>query len=236
MGTSLKKQFYKSDIFIRYSLLLLFLALPLSHIKAQSPIIKEYTDAISDLVGSFLDNPNHHANTIKVFSLTQDAKRNTDEIYNEILYSNHPQKNADLRLLDNIKVTLKCLDFITANIAGYSRGGIDVTDWEIAFNPMMTSLGWTWSVIHSTTDIVFYEYKKDGFKIVLAKNVRPKKEMGDYNACSFSCYTWMTYTKEYHAFIKRIVFGGDYQFVEYGDDETRYTKISKVTSKRGTDF
>ena len=72
--------------------------------------------------------------------------------------------------------------------------------------------------------------------MVLAKNIRPKKESGDYNANSFSCYTWQPVYKEYYAFTSRVVFGGNYQFVEYGDDETEYKKISKVSSKRGTDY
>lgn len=212
--------------------LFLFVFCILFSAKAQSPLVDELSNATTVLVGSFLDNPNHHSNTIKVHDLIQNLIKTTDEIY----YSNNKIVSRDLPYISNVKSILKCSDFITANIVGYSRGGIDATEWETFFNPIMSGFGWTWEVIYSTPDIVFYEYKKDSFRMVLAKNVRPKKEGGDYNANSFSCYVWIPSTKEHHAFLKRIVFGGDYQFVEYGDDETRYKKISKVTSKRGTSF
>ncbi len=204
--------------------------------RAQSQLINEMSDAITELAGSFLDNAYHHSNTIKIYELTQTFKKTVDEVYEEAFLSNHPQAKTDLPYLNNHKRILKCLDFITANIAGYSRGGIETTEWESLFHPVLSSFGWTWEIIHSTTEVVFYEYKKDNFKMVLAKNIRPAKDGGDYNANSFSCYTWQPTYKEHYAFISRVVFGGNYQFVEYGDDEINYKKISKVTSKRGTNF
>lgn len=213
-----------------------FLLVSIQSSSAQSQIINEMTNAVTDLTGSFMDNPYHHSNTIKVYNLTQQFKKTTEEIYSEALYSNHPQASSDLPYLRNMKGILTCLDFVVANIAGYSRGGIDATEWEGMSHNILPGFGWTYKVIHSTEDIVFYEYSKDSFRMVLAKNIRPKKDGGDYNADSFSCYTWQPVYKEYYAFTNRVVFGGNYQFVEYGDDETKYKKISKVSSKRGTDF
>lgn len=203
---------------------------------AQSQVVNELSNAVTELTGSFMDNPNHHSNTIKLYDLTQQFKKITDEVYSEALYSNHPQVNSDLPYLRNMKGILKCLDFIVANITGYSRGGVDATEWENIFHYILPGFGWTYKVINSTEDVVFYEYCKDNFRMVLAKNLRPKKDGGDYNACSFSCYTWQPVYKEHYAFTSRVVFGGNYQFVEYGDDETRYIKISKVSTKRGTVF
>lgn len=205
-------------------------------LSAQSQLVNEMSNAVTELTGSFMDNPYHHSNTIKLYDLTQNFRKTTDEVYSEALYSNHPQASSDLPYLRNMKSILKCLDFVVANIAGYSRGGIDAAEWEGMFHYIMPGFGWTYKVIHSTEDIVFYEYTKDNFRMVMAKNIRPKKEGGDYNACGFSCYTYIPRFKEQHAFLKRIVFGGDYQFVEYGDDETIYKKISKVSSKRGNTF
>jgi len=205
-------------------------------LSAQSQLANEMSNAVTELTGSFMDNPYHHSNTIKLYGLTQQFKKTADEVYSEALYSNHPQASSDLPYLRNMKGILKCLDFVVANIAGYSRGGIDAAEWEGMFHYIMPGFGWTYKVIHSTEDIVFYEYRKDNFRMVLAKNIRPKKDGGDYNANSFSCYTWQPVFKKHYAFTSRVVFGGNYQFVEYGDDETKYKKISKVSSKRGTDF
>ena len=74
------------------------------------------------------------------------------------------------------KCVLNCLDFITANIAGYSRGGIESTEWEQYFHPLLMEFGWTCEIIQSTSEIVFYEYSRENFKMVLAKIIRPKKD------------------------------------------------------------
>lgn len=203
-------------------------------VNAQSQLVKELSDAIITQVGSFIDHPNHHSNTVKIYDAIQDARKLVDDLYNQALVSDHPQAKVDFPYLGRTKCVLTCLDFITANIAGYSRGGIESTEWEQYFHPLLIQFGWTCEIIHTTSEIVFYEYARENFKMVLAKNIRPKKEGGDYNANSFSCYVWIPSTKEHHAFLKRVVFGGDYQFVEFGDDENRYRKISKVSSKRGT--
>ena len=224
----------KMAISLRWILASAFIILPYSIIHAQSQMIKELQDAIHIHVGSFIDNPNHHSNTVKIYDAIQEARKLVDDLYNQALVSDHPQAKVDFPYLGRTKCVLNCLDFITANIAGYSRGGIESTEWEKYFHPLLVELGWTCEVIHSTSEIVFYEYSRENFKMVLAKNIRPKKDGGDYNANSFSCYVLLPGTKEHHAFLKRVVFGGDYQFVEYGDDETRYRKISKVSSKRGT--
>ena len=55
-------------------------------INAQSQIVSQLSDAVTDLTGSFLDNPYHHSNTIKIYDLTQDFKKTTDEVYSEALF------------------------------------------------------------------------------------------------------------------------------------------------------
>ena len=136
-------------------------------LSAQSQLVNEMSNAVTELTGSFMDNPYHHSNTIKLYDLTQQFKKTADEVYSEALYSNHPQASSDLPYLRNMKGILKCLDFVVANIAGYSRGGIDAAEWEGMFHYIMPGFGWTYKVIHSTEDIVFYEYSKDNFKMVV---------------------------------------------------------------------
>lgn len=209
---------------------IVFLLITTATIKAQQRDIAELSDAVIEVTGSFMDNPYHHSNTLKIYELTNQLKDILEDLYRKV------PDGEDYYQISNMRRIVACLDFVTANIKGRSKGGIDATEWESTFHPIMTGFGWTWTIIHSTSDIVFYEYRKDNFKMVLAKNVRPKKKSGDYNANSFSCYTWEPIRKIHHEFTTRFVFGGNYQFVEYGDDETKYIKISKVTSKIGTNY
>ena len=199
---------------------------------AQSKVVTDMTNALTELVGSFLDNPYHHSNTVKVNDLTQQFKSTIDEMYRQV----PREAEADFYAIINMKKIVKCLDFITANISGYSRGGYDAAEWEATFNQIMPSFGWTWKFIHSTEDIIFFEYSKDSFKMVLAKNILPKKDYGDYNAVAFACDSWDPRLKRVTSGTRRIVFGGNYQFVTFGDDENKYDKITKVASKRGTSF
>lgn len=211
------------------------LLISIQSLTAQSQMIDDMSNAVTELAGSFMDNPYHHSNTIKLYDVTRQFKETTDELFSQAIYSNHPQAKSDLPYLTNMKVILECLDFVVANIAGYSRGGIDAVKWEGTFHDIMAGFGWTYRVIHSTDDIVFYEYCKENFRMVLAKNIRPKKDGADFNANTFSCFTWHPIYKKHQEFTSRVVFGGKYQFVEYGDDEVKYEKISKVSSKRGTE-
>lgn len=196
---------------------------------SQSQIVSEYAEAVTELTGSFLDNPYHHDNTVKINEVSVKFKKALEE-----MYSNVPlEAEMDFYRIKNMRSIIKCLDFIVANIAGYSRSGMNASEWETTFLPIMSGFGWTWKVLHSTSDIVFYEYTKGDFKMVLAKNIRPKKDEADYNACSFSCYAWQPVYKEHYVFSSRYVFGGNYRFVEYGDDITKYKTITRFSSQRG---
>ena len=206
-------------------------------LSAQSQMVSEMSDAVIEVTGSFMDNPYHHANTEKVLDITKKYLSITDELITKACLSNSPQVQSDLPYLNNMKEILKCLDFVVASIAGYSRSGIDAAKWESIFHPVIDAFGWSYKVIHSTDDIIFYEYSKDKFRLVLAKNVRPKKDFfSDGNINGIYCYTYNPYSKKEYVFHQRNVFGGYYQFVECGDDETEYRIISKVKSKRGSAF
>ena len=213
-------------------LMFVYALIPLLGMNAQSQVVRDMTNALTELTGSFLDNPYHHSNTVKVNDLTQQFKSTIEEMYRQV----PREAETDFYAILNMKKIIKSLDFITANISGYSRGGYDAAEWEATFNAIMPSFGWTWKVIHSTEDIIFFEYSKDNFKMVLAKNILPKKDYGDYNAVAFACDTWDPRLKRVTSGTRRVVFGGNYQFVTFGDDENKYNKISKVASKRGTSF
>lgn len=211
---------------------LVYLFVSVHSMHAQSQIVQDLANAVIDMTGSFMDNPNHHSNTLKISKSADEFKSIIDELYRQT----PPCVQEDLHMLSNMKRIVKCLDFVTANIAGYSRGGIDSGEIESILNPIFDSFGWTWKVIHSTEDVVIYEYCKDNFRMVLAKNKLPKKDIGDFNAVAFSCDTWDPKWKRYSSGVRRVVFGGNYQFVDYGDDENKYKPISRVVSKRGTKF
>lgn len=199
-------------------------------IDAQTQIVSQLSDAVTDLTGSFMDNPYHHSNTVKIYEHTTKFNSLIKEMLEQASYG-----STDYYLLMNMQKLLKGLEYITAGINKKYPASVDADDFE-ALNSIFNAFGWTWSVLGSTSDIILYEYQKEGFKMVLAKNVRPKLNGGDYNAVSYQCYTKSLYSKKDEMFTERVVFGGNYQIVNYGDDTVPYIKITKVVSKRGTNF
>ena len=199
----------------------------LQGMKAQSQIVMELSNGVTDLVGSFLDDPYHHDNTVNIYDLTKKAKTAVEELSRKAPYG-----SSDYYSLQNMQTILKVLEHITAGVLDRYPASVDANDFE-SLNPIFDSLGWNWKVIHSTSDIILYEYQKGLFKMVIAKNTLPKKNGGDYNAVSYNCYAWSRFTKKNEMFTGRVLFGGNCQFVECCDDKTKYTKITKVSSKRG---
>ncbi len=196
-------------------------------VNGQSQIVSEFSEAVTDLTGSFMDNPYHHDNTVKVNEFATKFKSNTKELIDLAPYG-----STDFSMLLNIQKILNSLEHITDGVLQRYPGGVSARDFEF-FGTVFDAFGWTKSVISSTQDLILYEYRKDNFKMVLAKNLRPKLEGGDYNAVSYQCYSKDVFTKKDEIFTGRCVFGGDYQFVLCCDDKTKYTKITKVTSQRG---
>lgn len=199
-------------------------------INAQSQIVSQLSNAVTDLTGSFMDNPYHHSNTIKIYEHTTKFNSLIKEMLEQAPYG-----STDYYQLKNMQKILKGLEHITAGVNDKYPDSVDAEDFE-ALNSIFNAFGWTWSVLSSTSDIILYEYQKEGFKMVLARNVRPKLNGGDYNAVSYRCYANSRYTNKDEMFTGRVLFGGNYQFVKCGDDTVPYVKITKVTSKRGMNF
>ena len=172
-----------------------------------------------------MDNPGHHANSVKLFEISTKFDKVIDDMIRET-----PLGSDFYRLL-NMQKMIKSLEDITAGITGRYPPGIKSVDFEI-MDQLFDGFKWKRTLIFTTEDILFYEYKKDDFVMVLAKNIRPRKDDGDYNATHYNCYTWEPTYKEYYSFIGRVVYGDYYQFVECGDDEIEYKKILKVSSTR----
>jgi len=198
---------------------------------AQSRLVTDLTNAVGDLVGSFLNNPYNHSNTQKVYDYTVKLKGVLDDLYRQVPIEAQQDYNSIVKL----KRLQRCLEHITAGILGRSPASVSASDME-DFNSLFYSFGWKREIIKYTDDIVLYEYSKDAFKMVLAKNTLPKKEYGDYNPVAYQCYEWSPIQKKHSAFMGRVLFGGNYQFVLCGDNVVKYKKITKVSSKRGTNF
>lgn len=212
-----------------FPLLFCLCIVAITRANAQLQDVNSMADAFPDFMMSFIDNPYHHANTLKIHGMIGKLDSELKDLSAEALQYGSP---TDYYTVANMQNLLRILDFFTGNIAGYFRGSLSADDVEATLNPIFKASRWTWHIIATTTDLEFYEYTNGSFKMVLVKNTRPQTDKEDYNYCSFKCYTWSAITKESYWFVNKSVSGGCYRFVEYGDDTNPYKKITKVTSER----
>ena len=210
--------------------LITFIFLPIQTVFSQSQIVQELSEAVTDLTGSFMDNPNHHDNTLKIYEHSQKFNEVVEEMLDQAPYG-----SRDYYALKNMQKILKSLEHVSAGISEKYPASVDGSDFEF-FSTLFDSFGWSKVILHSTSDIILYEYSKGNFRLVMAYNIRPKLNRGDYNEVSYQCYARSRYTKKDEMFFGRVLFGGNYQFVVCGDDTIPYIKITKVTSKRGSNF
>ena len=104
--------------------------LAIHSLMAQSQIVSEMGEAVTNITGSFLDNPYHHSNTKKIFDIAGKFDKALDEMYDAT-----PARNKeDLYIILNMKNIVKWLDFITANIVGYSSSCIHYQNITKKFN------------------------------------------------------------------------------------------------------
>lgn len=234
---------------IRY-LLLLIAAFLSMNVQAQDMFdeslrdLERLNNLTYDYISSFLEYPSNHDNTLKVFRGLQDVKRLYDDQYNkrfEILsrFDNYKTREY-VNQIEKNKYLVDALDELVGCVAGYVRAGVQSQVFDQILKPLFESFEWNCRIIPiQCQDIVFFEYTKDGFKMLLAYNTRPTSSgfeadlSGKYNDNQVDCYTYFKALRETNSFCSLVVRGGKYRMVEYKDDKKAiYHNLTKATSKR----
>lgn len=197
-----------------------------------------------DYVASFLEYPSNHENTLKVFRGLQDLSKFYDEQYNkrfEILsrFDNYKTREY-VNQIEKNKFLIDAIDEFVGCVAGYVRAGAKSQVFDQMLKPLFESFGWNCKIIPmECQDIVFFEYSKDEFKMLLAYNTRPAPGgfeadlSGKYNDNQVECYTYFKALRKTSTFCSLVVRGGKYRLVEYKDNkETTYHNLTKAISKR----
>ena len=131
-----------------------------------------------DYVASFLEYPSNHENTIKVFRGLQDLSKFYDDQYNkrfELLsrFDNYKTREY-VNQIEHCKYLIDAIDEIVGRVAGYVRAGVESPVFDQILKPLFDKFGWNSKIIPvQCQDIVFFEYSKDVFKMLLAFNTRP---------------------------------------------------------------
>lgn len=214
------------------TLTLLFILIPAKSL-CQSQDVSFYQNMVIETIGSFLDNPYHHSNTVKVHQLLKSQKELGDELFRTAW--NHNRNDCDY--ITNTTNLIRITDQLIGHISDDGPVRWSSKDM-IIIDPILSAFGWSKTTLCSCEDVEVYQYTKDNFKMSIVHNTRPKSENGYYehfNSVSFKLYDKSAYSKKIEYYYQGIVFGDHYQIVQYRDDSnTRspYHNILKVTSNR----
>lgn len=207
--------------------------------------LEELNNLTYDYIASFLEHPDNHENTLRVFHKLQTVGEFYKEQYDrrfELLskYDNYKTRQY-IAQIEKAKLLVDGIDEFVGNIAGYIRAGVESSTFDYLLKPLFEQLGWECKILPvQCQDIVFFEYSKGEFKMMLAYNTRPAPDnmqfinvTGKYNDNEVSCYT---YFKEFHEttiFAGYVVRGGKYRLIQYKDNQKKdYHNLTKATSKR----
>lgn len=206
--------------------------------------LEELNNITYDYIASFLDYPDKHENTLKVFRGLQEVSKFYDDQYNkrfELLsrFDNYKTRQY-VDQIEKTKLLVDAIDEFIGCVAGYVRAGVESPTFDQMLKPLFDKFGWECKIVAvQCQDIVFFEYSKGGFKMLLAYNTRPMPERfrqditGEYHDNQVDCYTYFKEFRETSIFTGLVVRGGKYRLVQYKDDnKTQYHTLTKATSKR----
>jgi len=206
--------------------------------------LEELNNITYDYVASFMEFPNNHDNTLKVFRGLQEVSKFYDDQYNkrfELLsrFDNYKTRQY-VDQIEKMKLLVDAIDEYVGCVAGYVRAGVDSPTFDQMLKPLFQQFGWESKIIPiQCDDIMFCEYSKDGFKMLLAYNTRPIPDRfrqditKEYHDNQVDCYTYFREFRETSVFTGLVVRGGKYRLVQYKDSQkSNYHQLTKATSKR----
>ena len=217
-----------------FIVIMLFTTLLTPCINAQTPQTRQYCDLVTNTLGSFLDNPFHHQNTLKVKALLDQQKKVGEEMRDAAWNYN---QHGDIPYYNNSLKLIKTFSVFIDNIAGggYGSPSVDNTDMVDIVDPILKSFGWEKKLLCSCQYIEIYQYKKDSFKMTMVKNTLPY----DWTKfVSYKMYHIDPFTKKMSPIYTHLLSDGTCQLINYKDDDNKYTiyfAIKKVESRRGSD-
>lgn len=203
------------------------------NIHSQSFQTKQYCELVTNTLGSFLDNPFHHDNTVKVKALLDQQKKVGEEMrdaaWNYNQHGDIPYYNNSLKLIKTF-----CIFIDVIERGGYGSPSVDNTDMVDIVDPILKSFGWEKSLLCFCQYIEIYQYKKDNFKMTMVKNTRPYDWTG---FVSYKIYHIDPFSKKMKPIMTHLTSDGTCQFLNYKDDSSKfvYHAIKKVESRIGSD-
>ena len=206
--------------------------------------LEELNNLTYDYIGSFLEYPDNHENTLKVFQKLQTVSKFYNEQYEKRVELLSKFDNYKMRQyvdqIEKMKLLVDAIDKFVGYIVGYVRAGVESPIFDSLLKPLFEQFGWECKILPvQCQDIIFFEYSKGNFKMLLAYNTMPMPDKfkqditKEYHDNEVSCYTYFKERRETSWFTKCVVRGGKYRLIQYKDSQNvNYHNLTKATSKR----
>ena len=180
--------------------------------------------------GSFFDNANHHANTLKINNFL-DANISSIKNFQSNCY--------DFNLMDLYRncetfyTFVSGVETLTSWVMGHG-GECSEEQWDM-IEEALKSFNWTSNVLYMNTAFaLFTEYvSPDGFKMLVVKNILPDNNSSNAFVPSTDNYIEVEYTYTNGAGGTAVVKPGCTDFIQFKDDENlHYYKLLKAEAKK----
>lgn len=200
-------------------------------------VLDKLNDALLDCMASFLEFPEMHSNTIKVYDQTleinnvlKDQRFNPSAYENPQVICSNPKVQRYYKKVDEMRVYADIFEELLRNFKGYNSAGLSQSQMNI-LDPLFRKFGWKITLLNiDVKDAYFYEYELKGCKMMFIKNNLP---LADYNNSIYNNIE-VDFTYDYLGIGgKYYVGGGIYRMIQFKDDKNpNYYKVIKASSER----
>lgn len=197
--------------------------------------INKVNDVLIDCMASFMEFPEIHSNTIKIYdriltikNLCKDQQSSKYQMSSSIL--SNPKVQQYYRIIDQMQIYADVFEELLRPFKGYNSAGLSQNQMTL-LDPMFRKFGWRIALLDiACRDAYFYEYELKGCKMMFIKNALPP---ADYNNAIYNNIE-VNFTYNYHGIGgKYYIGGGKYRMIQFQDDKNpKYYKVIKAISER----
>lgn len=197
--------------------------------------IKKVNDVLIDCMTSFMEFPEIHTNTIKVYDrmlmikdLCKDQQSSKYQMSTSII--SNPKVQQYYRIIDKMQIYANAFEELLRSFKGYNSAGLSQNQMTL-LDPLFRKFGWKISLLDiNCKDSYFYEYQLKGCKMMFIKNTLPPNDYQNYVYHNIE----VDFTYDYYGTGGKYYLGGGlYRMIQFQDDENvKYHKIIKATSER----
>jgi len=197
--------------------------------------INKVNNILIDCMASFLEYPEIHSNTIKVYDriltikdLCKDQQSSKNRLSNTLL--TNPKVNQYYGIINEMQIYSEVFEELLRPFMGYNSAGL-TQDQMTILDPLFRKFNWDISILDiNCKDTYFFEYELKGCKIMFIKNTLPPDDHINYINHNIEVDFTYNYSGTGGSYY---IGGGMYRIIQFKDNQNNgYYKVVKASSQR----